>query len=71
MKKHKDIDRASALLEGTQGWIIKHIPNSSTNSNYKKTRRSRKKCVNYSSGFCKYANAICMGVDCGSYYERY
>lgn len=70
MKKHKDIDRASALLEGTQGWIIERLPNSSINPSQKKTKRSRGKCVNYSRGICKYANALCMGVNCGSYYEK-
>ena len=31
MAQHKDIDRASALLEGVQGWHIEYHPESISN----------------------------------------
>lgn len=70
MAKHRDLKRASALLEGSQGWIIERHPEAITNPNKKKTRRSKKKCSYHKNGFCNYANTSCMGVACGSYIER-
>lgn len=70
MARHRDLNRASSLLEGSQGWIIENHPEAVTDPNKKKTRRSKKKCKNHKDGFCTYAHAPCMGVDCGSYSER-
>lgn len=70
MARHKDIDRVSSLLEGSQGWIIENHPESITNPNIKRTRRSRNKCNFYNNGLCNHAHALCMGVSCGSYSER-
>lgn len=69
MAHHKDINWASSLLEGTQGWIIEYYPEAVTNPNKKRTRRSKKKCIYYSDGFCNYAHTLCMGISCGSYSE--
>lgn len=57
-------------LEGSQGWIIENHPEAIINPNKKKTRRTKKKCAYHKNGFCTYAHATCMGVDCGSYSER-
>ena len=70
MARHKDLNRASSLLEGSQGWIIEHHPEAIINPNKKRTRRSKKKCINHKDGFCNCAHAICTGVDCGSYFEK-
>lgn len=67
MARHKDLNRASSLLEGSQGWIIENHPEAITDPNKKKTRRTKKKCVYYNNGFCNHAHALCMGVSCGSY----
>ena len=71
MARHRDLNRASSLLEGSHGWIIENHPEAVTDPNKKKTRRSKKKCKNHKDGFCTYAHAPCMGVDCGSYSEKY
>lgn len=71
MAKHNDINRASSLLEGSQGWIIENHPEAIRNPHQKAKRRSRKKCIHYcAGGLCDHAIAECMGVDCGSYYEK-
>ena len=70
MARHRVINRASSLLEGTQGWTIEYHPEAITEPNKKQTRRSRKKCINHQEGFCNYAHTSCMGIDCGSYSER-
>lgn len=70
MSKHRDISRASVRLEGAQGWIIENHPEAITDPTKKQTRRSKKKSVYYNDGFCNYAQASCMGVDCGSYSEK-
>lgn len=69
MAQHKDIDRASALLEGVQGWHIEYHPESISNNDKKCKRRSRGKCMYYCKGTCNYAHAACMGVSCGAYSE--
>ena len=71
MARHRDINRASSLLEGAQGWIIENHPEAVTDPNKKQTRRSKKKCAYHHTGFCNYARTSCMGVDCGSYSEKY
>lgn len=70
MARHRDLNKAHALLEGAQGWIIENHPEAITNPNKKCTRRSKKKCIYHKNGFCNYAHASCMGVDCGSYSEK-
>ena len=70
MARHRDLNRASSLLEGSQGWIIENHSEAITDPNKKKTRRTKKKCVYHNDGLCTYAHATCMGVDCGSYSER-
>ena len=71
MARHRDLNKASALLEGVQGWIIENHPETIINSNKKRTRRSKKKCAYHNDGFCKYAHALCMVVSCGAYSEKY
>ncbi len=71
MARHRDLNKASSLLEGSQGWIIEHHPEAIINPNKKQTRRSKKKCLYYRDGMCTHANALCMGVSCGSYFEKY
>lgn len=44
MARHRDINMASSLLEGAQGWIIENHPEAITDPNKKRTRRSKKKC---------------------------
>lgn len=70
MARHRDLNRASSLLEGSQGWIIENHPEAITDPNKKRNRRSKKKRIYHKSGFCNYAHATCMGVDCGSYSEE-
>ena len=70
MAYHRDINRASSLLEGTKGWIIEHHTEAITNPNKKQTRRSKKKCYYHRDGFCNHAHSPCMGVSCGSYSEN-
>lgn len=70
MAQHRDLNRASSLLEGSKGWIIENHPEAVTDPNRKKTRRSKNKCANHKDGFCNYAHTPCMGVDCGSYSEK-
>lgn len=50
MAKHRDINRASSLLEGTQGWITEHHPEAITNPNKKRTRCTKKKCSYHNDG---------------------
>ncbi len=45
MARHRDLNRASSLLEGSQGWIIEHHPEAIINYNKKHTRRSKKKML--------------------------
>ena len=62
MAKHKDINRASALLEGTQGW---HVINTKTQH---AKRRNKRNCIYYKNEYCLKLRCICMGsTDCSSY----
>ena len=70
MARHRDLNISSSLLECSQGLIIENHSEDITDPNKKKTRRTKKKCVYHNDGFCTYAHATCMGVDCGSYSER-
>ena len=70
MARHRDLNRASSLLEGPQGWIIENHPEAITNPNKKSTRRTKKKCSYHNDGIYNYAHASCIGVSCGSYSEK-
>lgn len=68
MARRKDIDRASALLEGTQGWHIEYHGE----ADYKTSkRRSHQKCFYFNHDICNHAHTPCMGVNCGAYSEKY
>lgn len=71
MARYRDLNKVHALLEGSQGWIIENHPESITNPDKKHTRRSKKRCAYYSDGICNHAHTVCMGVSCGSYFEKY
>lgn len=61
MARHKDIDRASALLEGTQGWSITGYQRSGK-------RRNKRSYIYHQKGYCKKLKCECMGSsDCSSY----
>lgn len=80
MARHNDIDRASALLEGVQGWSIKSFsrsggtkfnPQKANNSTTRK-RKDKRRCSNYNkhNGKCYKLKCTCMGSsDCASYSE--
>lgn len=36
MARHRDLNRASSLLEGSQGWIIENHPEAATDPNKRK-----------------------------------
>ncbi len=65
MAKHKDIDRASALLDGTQGW---HIIDTKTQHN---KRRNKRSCLYYKNGHCMKLKCTCMGSsECSAYHNK-
>ncbi len=69
MAKHKDIDKASALLEGVQGWHIENIP-----YQRKTDRPDKRRCIFYdkSNKTCTYNKKIskCTGSsNCIAYRE--
>lgn len=69
MAKHKDIDRASALLEGVQGWHIENAP-----YQRKTDRPDKRRCIFYDkiSKTCTYNKKIskCNGSsNCITYRE--
>jgi len=65
MAKHKDINRASALLEGTQGW---HMINASYSTGKRKNKRG---CMYYNKNYCTYLKCVCHGAgNCMSYHHR-
>lgn len=65
MAHHKDINRASALLEGTQGWSIKNAKTQQT-----KNKRNKRSCVYYQKEHCSKLDCVCMGSsDCASYHN--
>ncbi len=70
MAQHRDISKAHSKLEG-EGWHIEYHKEAMTDYNKKHTRRSKKRCLYYRDGMCTHANALCMGVSCGSYFEKY
>lgn len=68
MARHKDIDRASALLEGSQGWHIINPKKTTTG-----TRRDKRSCLYYNSKNkkCSYLRGYCMGSsDCSVYKHK-
>lgn len=70
MSRHKDLNKARSLLDGSQGGIIEHHPEAITDPNKKYTRRNRKKYIYQNDEFCTYDRTPCMGVSCGSYSEK-
>lgn len=64
-RKHKDLNRTHALLEG-EGWHIINTNQRTTN------RKDRRRCIHYDKTFknCN-LNCICLGAsDCPCYRER-
>lgn len=65
MAQHKDIDKASALLEGTQGW---HIINTKTQTS---KRRNKRICLYYKDGRCIKLSCTYMGSsECSAYRNK-
>ena len=66
MARHKDIDRAHALLDGTSWHIIQ-------GNNKPSKRRSKRKCVHYIEKIkgCRLKSGGCQGVgNCSVYREH-
>ena len=67
MAHHKDIDRASARLEGAQGW---HIIN--TTRPHTTNKKDKRSCIYYNKNkTCSYLKCYCMGSsDCSAYTRK-